>query len=339
MDRIIYIAPSKSSFILQDIEELGKHLHVEPIFFEVRSKVLLPWYMAKLFFQLLFKVRQPVLISFGGYHSLVATFVATLKGVKSYIILNGIDSANIPEYSYGYLRGGAIRWCCKISYQWVTKLLPVSESLMNTNSTYGFEEPKRLGLKNEFQETEFNYQVIPNGFDSDFWKPDSEKEEQSFLTVVGSKKRITLKGLDLILEVALEFPDCTFYVVGLNHVEDAPRNVKMLGFLNSEQLRSAYSKAKFYLQLSVWEGFGCALCEAMLCGCIPIVSTSNVLPEIVGDTGYLLRERSNAQLATVLNSVLGNIDKKLSSKHARDRICERYPLANRTTDLLSLLHG
>ena len=39
------------------------------------------------------------------------------------------------------------------------------------------------------------------------------------------------------------------------------------------------------------EGFPNALCEAMLSGCIPIVSNVGAMPKIVKETGYLLLKK------------------------------------------------
>lgn len=334
MERLLYIAPNRSTFVLQDIKVLREHFNVTPYFFQVKYKLFLPFYMKWLFLTLLFQPKQNFLVSFGGYHSFIATLVAKLKGVESFIILNGVDSANIPEFKYGYLRGGTIRWCCKISYQWATKLLPVSESLMNTTSIYGFQEPKKLGLKNEFPDHKFNYEVIPNGFNLDFWKSVSSLEKGSFLTVVGSEKRIDLKGLDIILKVAPEFPDSIFYVVGLDQIENAPENVRMLGYLNSEELRKAYSKSQFYLQLSAWEGFGCALCESMLCGCIPIGSNANIIPEIIGDSGYIVKKRTLDCISETIQIAMNLRNGEILSKKAETRIVENFGIKKRIYGLI-----
>ena len=70
-----------------------------------------------------------------------------------------------------------------------------------------------------------------------------------------------------------------------------PENVKFLGKLTPDELKKYYNKTQFYLQLSNFEGFGVAICEAMLCKCVPIVSDVNFLPEIIGDSGFVLRKR------------------------------------------------
>ena len=81
-----------------------------------------------------------------------------------------------------------------------------------------------------------------------------------------------------------------------------------LGRLNPKQLREYYSKSRFYLQLSNTEGFGVSLCEAMLCECIPIVSSVNMLPEIVGDTGFILETRDSSMLSGLINdSIICNL--------------------------------
>ena len=53
-------------------------------------------------------------------------------------------------------------------------------------------------------------------------------------------------------------------------------NEKTLSIYIREKLRNYYSKSQFHFQLSMYEGFGLALCEAMLCRCIPIGSSVNM---------------------------------------------------------------
>ena len=141
---------------------------VKSFFFKGEVKWKVPFEMIKLFFSLLFCKRAIFLVSFGGYHSLISTLVAKLRKVNCHIILNGTDCASIPEFQYGHLRGGLLKWSCLKSYQWATKLLPVSHSLVETENSYAFDPPKKLGLRTTFDTNFVN--VVPNGFDTDFWK-------------------------------------------------------------------------------------------------------------------------------------------------------------------------
>ena len=156
---------------------------------------------------------------------------------------------------------------------------------------------------------------------------------KSVLTVA-TASRIPHKGVDLILEVALLMKDYTFSVAGIERLEDCPENVICLGYLPLDELRQEYGRHQFYLQLSVWEGFGCALCEAMLCGCIPIVSNVNMLPEIVLDEDVVLHERSAKKLQQLLKAVAM---KSLKKNHFRSRIIERFHISRRIDDLRKVL--
>jgi len=53
-------------------------------------------------------------------------------------------------------------------------------------------------------------------------------------------------------------------------------------------LISAFKTAKVYCQLSYTESFCVAVLEAMACGCIPVVTDRDALPEVVGDVGFIV---------------------------------------------------
>ena len=332
---LIYVHPGASSFIRQDIEYLKKEFHLTPYFFNPSNKLLLPFEFLKLFCFLLTAKKQDVLVSFGGYHSFIAALISRLKGNRIFVILNGVDSAAVPEINYGFLRKGVLRFCCKKSYQWADRILPVSESLMHTTNTYAFDD-KKLGLNETFSKNEFKYEVIPNGFDSDFWSPESEIERGKSVITVASKNRIELKGVDLFLRLARDHPSYTFYIAGIDSLENTSSNVKCLGYLKPGKLRTYYSKSQFYFQLSVWEGFGCALCEAMLCGCVPIVSDVNVLKEIVGDNELVLMKKNMDSLISLTNSL---INTQKNGLIYRERIRKKYPISQRVELIESIING
>ena len=140
--------------------------------------------------------------------------------------------------------------------------------------------------------------------------------------------------------LADRFPDHHFTLVGNTPVmryEHVPPNVDLIGFVPYEELPAVYSRHTFYLQLSVWEGFPSAPCEAMLCGCVPIVSRVAALPDIVGDHGFYLEHRSVDELVSLVQRALRS-DLDPLSKGARERIAQLYPKAIRR-QLLDLVSG
>ena len=61
--------------------------------------------------------------------------------------------------------------------------------------------------------------------------------------------------------------------------------------ITQRELINYFSMSRFYLQLSFSEGFGNALCEAMLCECVPIGSNVGAIPFIINDTGFILKKK------------------------------------------------
>ena len=83
------------------------------------------------------------------------------------------------------------------------------------------------------------------------------------------------------------------------------------------------------------EGFPNALCEAMLCGCIPIVSAVGAMPMIVGDTGFVLRQKEVTQLKKLIDSVLHLENTEALILKCRQRIIENFPIEKRRQELIS----
>ena len=113
-------------------------------------------------------------------------------------------------------------------------------------------------------------------------------------------------------------------------------NIIFLGRLSPYDLNNYYNKTKFYLQLSNFEGFGVAICEAMLCECIPIVSNVNYLPEIIGNSGFILNKRNKTMLVDLIHKALSSDTEKLS-KLSRDRIKKEFHVSKRKEMLISTL--
>ena len=91
------------------------------------------------------------------------------------------------------------------------------------------------------------------------------------------------------------------------------------------------SAATFYLQLSLSEGFPNALCEAMLCGCIPIVSDVSSMPGIVADKGLVVKHRRVDDVVAVLEQALliGATGRDQRSTEARVRIVDHFTSVKR----------
>ena len=85
--------------------------------------------------------------------------------------------------------------------------------------------------------------------------------------------------------------------------------VHLLGYMSDVQLQALYKTASFYLHVSLFEGFGLTVLEAMAAGCPMITSNISSLPEVAGDAALLVdpfsvQEISAAMEKLALNSKL-----------------------------------
>ncbi|MBY5959914.1 glycosyltransferase [Membranicola marinus] len=344
---VLFVAPFMESFIKGDIKILSRHFNVITNIYPWKNKKFTLWYMLQQLWLIVFNMYKldAIVVSFGGYWALIPAMMGRVLGIPVYIIVHGTDCCSIPSINYGMLRKQPLKMVCAWSYSLSTMILPVSDSLKHTINTYydsADKNEKTQGILHFFPKLKTSFRTIFNGLDPKFWIKDStntNRSENSFITVL-SEAQYKRKGGDLIVKAAKKFPNATFYIAGTSTIDldvAPPDNVIWLGRLSPEELRMYYRKSTFYLQLSIFEGFGCALCEAMLTECIPIGSSANMIPEIIGDTGFILKKRDIRELESILNHVLSISDKAKMGKMARDKVIKDYTFDIRERKLLTIL--
>ncbi len=84
------------------------------------------------------------------------------------------------------------------------------------------------------------------------------------------------------------------------------RQVHFAGWVAEEDKRALYSGAQFFVFLSLYEGFGLMVLEAMSCGTPVIAVDSSSLPEIVGTAGLLVAPDNVAQAAEAMSRLLSD---------------------------------
>lgn len=350
-EQLLFIYPSNSSFIQNDIDFLSKKYTVISNTYKWQKKALLPLYLICQFIFLMIKTpsSKAIFISFGGYWSLLPVIFGKLYKTPVFIILNGTDCVSFPNYNYGSLRKPLLRFFIKYSYKLATKLLPVSESLVITDYTYDTTcKYKKQGFKYFFPSLKTPFKVIYNGFNINFWKQNNKvKKQNSFITVAAVSNPITfkLKGLDKFIMLATKFKESEFTIIGISDemqkgIVNFPKNVKCYNFLSPEKLRELYQQHEFYLQLSINEGFGCSLCEAMLCGCIPIGSNVGIISTIIDNAGFIIdKNEDELMINTLQNALILSKDKKIKlSNIANNHIVDNYASEFREQQLTEVLN-
>lgn len=345
-EKIIYIYPASASFIKKDIELLQKNYEVlSPEYNWINKKKLLLNFVKQFLFLLknITKVKA-VFVMFGGYWSFLPVLFGKLFNKKILVILGGTDCVSFPNYNYGSLRKPLMRWFIKKTYQYADKLLPVDESLVFNE--YSYDENahyKYQGYSYFFKNIKTPFKVIENGFNNNLFKESLQKEKNTFIVLAKaeSDQRVRIKGIDKVLFLAEQFPNCNFTIIGLNIVKAGlqnkiPKNVSVFPFLKPIEFIKYLQSHQYVIQLSISEGFPNALCEAMLCNCIPIVSNVGAMPKIIEDSGYLMKSSNNKYLKDEFKKVLNTTSEEnlIKAKKARFIIKNKYDISRREALLL-----
>lgn len=347
---ILYFYTTPSPFVKKDIEILEKRFTVKQYRFNVRSKLFLPFQLVKQKIFLLLNIFYADLLvcQFGGYHSFLPVLFAKFSGKKSLIITGGVDCVSYPSFNYGYLHKFPLGIFTKWSYQLANHIAPKHQSLIISEDSYYGKDSTTQGIKAFIAHFTTPFTVIHNGYDIAKWNCLGQKKNKSFITVCGGLDysfQEQLKGVDLILGIVKFLPDCTFTFIGVTTDQKksmveryhlTSENIHFIPPQKNEDLVKYYCENEFYLQLSISEGFPNALCEAMLCKCIPIVSEVGAMPDIVGDSGFILKKRDTGMLKQLLVNAF-NCDKNTVAEKARKRIVENYRIEFREEKLLRLV--
>lgn len=227
-----------------------------------------------------------------------------------------------------------------MSFRLCNHIAPKHHSLVESSYTYSSNDPALQGYLAFDRKLNKPFTVITNGYDPDLYIP-SKKIKNQFITASGNLNQsyqYKLKGIDLIIEIASKFPECNFIIAGAElklPFSTEHNNIRLVPKLKNEELLKLFSESEYYLQLSMAEGFPNALCEAMLCGCVPIGSCVFSIPEIIGNTGFILDHRSASELESLIRKAI-NSENKEYGIDARKRIINMYPLSSRKEKLIKL---
>ena len=317
---LILLAGPPSPFMQVDIDLLSKHFPVEVLTYE-NKRLQMTWRALR---RMLFG-RVGVIVfwfavpSFGFGISLLAR----LLRCRIVLITGGYDIANMPEIGFGSMIRPKLRLLVIVMLRLATTILPFSRSASREVRLYC--KPSRMVIA---------YPAI----DVYRFRP-VEKTERQRLVVTASyaigEAYIKQKGLDIFVQAARWVPDARLVVIGQFVDEQAeilrasaPPNVQFTNRrLSDAELTSTFQKAQVYVQASAHEGFGVALAEAMAAGCVPVAVNAMSMPEVVGESGYLVPYRNAQSLAAAIRKALQ--DDGTLARAARARIENHFTLAHR----------
>ena len=308
----IQSTPKKTvlSFVINRIKE-----KIKSIYYVSRSKILIIW--------------------FNDYHAFIPILLSKLFFKKSVIIVGGYDAIVDKQNQHGlFFKKGIRSILAKINYSLVSEIWVVHKSL-EKGCEYAKEKFNIVsGVRNFFNHKKLLIKEINTGYDTRFWNYDKRSEKTGVLTAAffSDERVINIKGLKVFNKLASLVPEVPFTIVGETKIQidnflDLSPNVNVIGVQTNTQMKDLYQKHKFYFQGSRLEGLPNSVCEAMLCGCLPIGSRVFGIPDIIGNTGILFdTEKDLNQIKDYMMSDTGEKD----SKRARNRIISKFDISRRT---------
>jgi glycosyltransferase involved in cell wall biosynthesis len=345
---LIYVYPSKSTFILRDLELLENEYNISHSFFDVSNKYKVPLRFASQFFLLLKKIRKTnvIICHFAGYSTILPVLFSKWFGKPCLIIVAGNDGSKFTGFNYGNFTRKLLGSATCFSLTRATHILPVHESLYFQNYTYYDGGSPAQGYSVFCPNAaKVPYTPVYYGYNPDFFKPipDSKRKPLSYLTIGNLSETYSYKrkGYDLIIELGRRMPEINITLIGWDGKTsiDVPENVTLLPYMAQEDLLNVFSEHQFYFQLSIMEGFPNALAEAMLCGCIPIGSDVSGIPFIIGETGFVLKKRELDLLVDLIAKTkeLNHTQLEALSIAAQNRIQNEFSFQRRKNSLIELI--
>lgn len=342
---ILYFIHASTSFTEIDHTIFSKFHPVKTFLFTIKGALSIPalWIQQLLFLARESRNAHSFVCMFAGYHSFIPVMWGRLFSKKVYIIAGGIDCVNFPKLNYGNFHKYWLSKITSYSFRRASHIFPISEYLEKGEYHYDPIHPPQQGIRVWCKNIKTPITVVYNGFQCEKWFPDEGKQAPAgtFLSIASNlddATRMKVKGIDLVLELALLLPQYQFTIIGKDKPLNLPGNVKILPFMPHELLREVYCSHQFYLQLSVSEGFGNSLAEAMLCGSVPIGSSSGSIPMVIGDCGYILDKKELPDLKALVEKAIIDPDYSRKREEGRKRIISSFSIEQRAKKLTELMN-
>jgi len=303
----IFFVGYLSSHFIQDHKELLEENH-EVIVFDLDKNASsfrrIPQYLVSSTLQFINILNSDaVWIWFADYPAL--PFIVLAKLFRKPIIMRvaGWEVYSGPEINYGNqlnpIRGAATRW-----------ILRNSNVCVVPSNAY-----QKITKKCE---PASNVIVIPNSINTGLCESPLPKKNGVVTALISMKFTRVLKGIPTFEKATHDM------------------NSKIIENVPHEELIEILKASKVYCQLSYTESFGVTVLEAMACGCIPVVTDRDALPEVVGDCGYIVPYRDYKETRRCVEHAL-NSNSRVESIRNRAKSFSREQEKALTEKLLEKL--
>lgn len=207
-------------------------------------------------------------------------------------------------------------------------------------------------FKDKFKMTNIKY--IPHGVYVSNYKPNYHRDSNFLLTIswleqhnmirkciyqtVDALSILRKRGSNLKLVIAGRRGDAVTELQNYIDQHGLTEHVNVMVDITEDQKINLLSTCKLYLQPSIYEGFGVAIAEAMSCGCTIVTSEAGEVPNVVGDTAYVLEETNPNTISSAISELLSEPETYNSLQlKARDRVVNLFSVERRKREIIELL--
>lgn len=319
--KLLFFSTLNAPFIVQDENSLARRYDVERLHAHgLIALTRIPQAAAR---------NRLLILWFGSVYAGYAVFFARALRRRSVIVVAGVDAAKDKEIGYGIWLHPLKALIVRYAFRHADRLLAVDPFLQR--------EVMRLA-----EYDGHNIEYVPFGYDPSVWRPAGSKVKM-VLTVAAchDRPRMKKKGIDQLFGAARALPRVRFCIIGIQPhllpdlLPETPENVEVVPYVPQHELLWYYQQAKVYCQPSYTEGLPNTLCEAMLCGCVPVGTKRGGIPTAIGDAGHLVEYGDRAALVKALDLALDSPPE--DGRRARERIMREFPLQKRTQSLYRII--
>ncbi len=141
------------------------------------------------------------------------------------------------------------------------------------------------------------------------------------LTILRAFEKYILKNKLATLKMIYSSMDLLKKVEEFITTNSLEKNIQLIGEVEHCELEKIYNEATYFILGSLYEGSGYSLCEAMACGCIPIVTNISSFRKMTnnGECGILFNPKNEEELYEKLIG-LDNINKI----EMRNKVSEQF---------------
>lgn len=305
------------------------------------------WDLFSFFWRLIWQFRQlqpQILHGYLGTANLLAVFLKPLLPKTK--IVWGVRASDMDLDRYDWLSRLLFRWECHLA-RFADRIIVNSQAGLNYHVACGFPKAKMT--------------VIPNGIDTERFRPDPEAGDclrqewgipQDAIAIGLIARLDPIKDHPTFLKAAAELipthPSLWFLCIGGGPEDYATSLQQMARELGIRQqllwlgsqadMPAAYNACTIATLTSISEGFSNAIGEAMACDIPCVVTDVGDSAWIVGETGKVVPPQAPTELAAGWVELLGEMQDSPNRQSPRQRIVDCFSvarLAERTAEVLN----